>query len=194
MAVNASKAKLEKSILLNTYYREFVNVDNKYTNFSEGIIDYYVKRKSGASDLYVKQSRTFDLKDENATERENAIRSVNLNDVRKAVSSAYNFKMVSKILQSDDYYFTAETKAETNGNSIEVITIEPKEGIEKEFIYEGSVTYDSKTNLILDVNLRFSLDNKQYNKLHNVLIAKIKFNDIVRRASFKVDGDKYILI
>ena len=64
-AVDASKSKLEKSLLLTTYYREFINVDSKYTNFSDGIIDYYVKRKNGASDLYVKQSRTFDLKDEN---------------------------------------------------------------------------------------------------------------------------------
>jgi hypothetical protein len=193
-AVAASKAKLEKSLLLTTYYREFINVDNKYTNFSDGIIDYYVKRKSGASDLYVKQSRTFDLKDENASEREKAILSVNLNDVRKAVSNAYNFKMVSQILKSDKYYFGVETKSEAGGSSIDVITIEPKENLEDEFIYEGTITYDSKTKLILDINLRFSPEHKKFNVLHNVIIAKIKFNDIVRRASFKIDGDKYVMI
>lgn len=193
-AVVASKSKLEKSLILTTYYREFINVDNKYTNFSEGIIDYYIKRKSGASDLHVKQSRTFDLKDENASEREQAILSVNLNDVRKAVSYAYNFKMITQILKSDKYYFGVETKSEVGGSSIDVITIEPKENLDDEFIYEGTITYDSKSKLILDINLRFSPEHKKFNVVHNVLIAKIKFNDIVRRASFKIDGDKYVMI
>ncbi len=193
-AVNASKDKLEKSILLNTYYREFVNVDGKYTSFSEGLIDYYVKRKSGASDIQVKQSRVFDLKDENATEREKAIQSMNLNDVRETVTDAYNFKIVSQLLKSDYYYFGVESKNEANGNSIEIITIEPKEYLEYPMLYEGSVTYDAKTKLILDINLRFSEPHKKYNKVVNILIAKVKFNDYVRRTTFKLEGDKYVLL
>ena len=193
-AVNTSKEKLEKSLLLNTYYREFIKVDGKYTSFSDGILDYYVKRKSGASDLYVKQSRVLDLKDANAPEREKAVQSVNLNDVNDAVKNAYNFKFVSEILKSDNYYFQVDTKKEANGNSIDVITIEPKEGLEEEFIYVGSVTYDSKTKLILDIDLRFSPEHKKFAEVHNVLIAKIKFNDFIRKSSFRIDGDKYVMV
>lgn len=193
-ALAASKAKLEKSIVLNTYYREFVNVDGKYTSFSEGLIDYYVKRKSGASDIEVKQSRVFDLKDENATEREKAIQSMNLNDVRETVTDAYNFKIVGYLLKSDYYYFGVETKTEANGNSIEVITIEPKENLEQPMLYEGSVTYDAKTKLILDIDLKFSEAHKKYNKIMNIIIAKVKFNNYVRKTTFKLDGDKYILL
>ena len=193
-AVNASKEKLEKSILLNTYYREFVNVDGKYTAFSDGLIDYYVKRRSGASDLEVKQSRVVDLRDAGATERQKAIQSMNFNDVREAVVNAYNFKGLDKLLKDDNYYYGVETKTDGEGNSIEVITIEPKEGVEEEMIYEGSVTYDSKTKLILDINLRFSPEHKKFNTIHNILIAKVKFNDFVRRSKFKLDGDKYVII
>ncbi len=193
-AVNASKDKLEKSIVLNTYYREFVNVDNKYTSFSDGLIDFYVKRKSGTSDLHVKQSRVFDLKDENASEKEKSIQSLNLNDVRDAVINAYNFKGLDYILKSDYYYFGVETKTEDNGNSIEIITIEPKEGVEEKMIYQGTITYDSKTKLILDIDLQFSPEHKKYNKVINILIAKIKFNDYARKSKFKIDGDKYVMI
>lgn len=193
-AIDASKSKLEKSILLNTYYREFVNVDNKYTSFSDGLVDYYVKRKSGASDLEVKQSRIFDLKDEKATDREKAIQSINLNDIRDAVTNAYTFKAVTKILKDDNYFFEVETKTEDNGNSIEVITIQPKEGVEAEQIYEGTVTYDAKTKLILDIDLRFSPEYKKFNVVHNLLIAKAKFNDFARKTKFKIDGDKYVMI
>lgn len=193
-AVDASKQKLEKSLLLNTYYREFVKVDGKYTSFADGILDYYIKRKSGASDLYVKQSRVLDLKDEAASERKTAIQSMNFNDVRNAVKYAYNFKYVSDLLKSDDYYFQVETQKETNGNSVDVITVEPKEGIEKEFMFVGSITYDSKSKLILDIDLKYSPEHKKYAELHNILILKFKLNDIARKTSFKIDGDKYVMV
>lgn len=193
-AVNSSKEKLEKSILLNTYYREFVNVDNKYTSFSDGLVDYYVKRKSGASDLDVKQSRVFDLKDKNASERERAIQSVNLNDIRDAVIGAYNFRGVNILLKDDDYYFGVESKTEENGKGIEIITIKPKEGIQKEQLYEGTIIFDTKTKLILDIDLKFSEEHKKYNVLHNLIILKAKINEFARKSKFKIDGDKYIMI
>jgi len=193
-AVNASKDKLEKSIVLNTYYREFVNVDNKYTSFSDGLIDFYVKRKSGTSDLHVKQSRVFDLKDETASEREKAIQSINLNDVQEAVNYAYNFKGLSKILKSEHYNFGVETKTEDNGNSIEVITIEPKEGVEEPMLYAGTVVYDAKTKLIVEIDMQFSPEHKKFNKIVNLLIAKAKINEFARKSKFKIDGDKYVMI
>ena len=193
-AVAASKEKLEKSLLLNTYYREFIKADNKYTSFSDGILDYYIKRKSGASDLYVKQSRVLDLKDANASEREKAIKSATFIDVRDAVKNAYNFKFVTEILKTNNYNFPVETKKEANGNSIDIITIEPKEGIERELIYIGSVTYDSKSKLILDIDLKYSPEHKKYAEVHNLLIAKIKINDIVRKTSFRIDGNKYVMV
>lgn len=193
-AVKMSKSKLQKSLLLNTYYREFVSVDNKFTSFSDGLVDYYVKRKSGASDLQVKQSRVFDLKDENASERQKAIMSVNLNDIQDAIEHGYNFKGLNSILKSEDYDFSSETKKLSDGKIIDIVTIEPKQGIEEEMIFQGTVTFDSKTKLILDVDLEFSPEHKKYNELHSILIAKFKINDYARKSKYKVDGDKYVLV
>lgn len=195
MAVDASKAKLEKALLLNTYYREFINVDGKFTSFSDGLVDYYVKRKSGASDLQVKQSRVFDLKDASADERQQAIMSVNLNNIQDAIEYGYNFKGINSILKSEDYDFYAQTKKMADGSSIDIVSIEPKEGIEEEMIFTGTVVFDSKTKLILDVDLAFSPEHKKFNELHNLLIAKIKINNYARKAKYKMDdGDKYVLV
>lgn len=193
-AVSMSKSKLQKALLLNTYYREFVSVDNKFTTFSDGLVDYYVKRKSGASDLQVKQSRVFDLKDENASERQKAILSVNLNDIQDAIEYGYNFKGLNNILKSEDYEFNAETKKSSDGAMIDIVTIEPKLGVEKELIFQGSVTFDTKTKLILDIDLEVSPEHKKYSELHNILIAKFKVNDFARKSKYKVDGDKYVLV
>lgn len=192
-AVSASKAKLEKSLLLNTYYREFINVDGKYTSFADGMVDYYVKRKSGAADVEVKQSRHFDMKDEAATERQQAIQSANLLDIREAVNYAYNFKGITELLKNDDYYFNVESKKDNLGNVIEIISVEPKENLEKEMLYTGTITYDAKSKLILDMDLAFSEEHKKYSELHNVLILKLKINDMQRKTSFKIEGDKYIM-
>lgn len=194
MALDTSKAKLEKSLLLNTYYREFINVDGKFTSFADGLVDYYVKRKSGASDLQVKQSRVFDLKDESANERQKAILSVNLNNIQDAIEHGYNFKGIANILKNEEYEFYAQTKKMADGSSIDIVSIEPKEGVEEEMMYKGSVVFDSKTKLILDVDLAFSPEHKKYNELHNILIAKLKFNDFARKAKYKIDGDKYVLV
>lgn len=194
MALDTSKAKLEKSLLLNTYYREFINVDGKFTSFADGLVDYYVKRKSGASDLQVKQSRVFDLKDESADERQKAILSVNLNNIQDAIEHGYNFKGIANILKNEEYEFYAQTKKMADGSSIDIVSIEPKEGVEEEMMYKGSVVFDSKTKLILDVDLAFSPEHKKYNELHNILIAKLKFNDFARKAKYKIDGDKYVLV
>ena len=194
MAVDASKAKLEKALLLNTYYREFINVDGKFTSFADGLVDYYVKRKSGASDLQVKQSRAFDLKDESASERQKAILSVNLNNIQDAIEYGYNFKGISNILKNEEYEFYAETKKTADGSSIDIVTFEPKEGIEEEMMYKGTVIFDSKTKLIVDIDLAFSPEHKKYNELHSVLIAKLKFNNYARKAKYKIDGDKYVLV
>ncbi|MBL7886279.1 MAG: carboxypeptidase-like regulatory domain-containing protein [Flavobacterium sp.] len=194
MAVDASKTKLEKALLLNTYYREFINVDGKFTSFADGLVDYYVKRKSGASDLQVKQSRVFDLKDATANERQQAIMSVNLNNIQDAIEYGYNFKGINSILKSEDYDFYAQTKKMADGSSIDIVSIEPKEGIEEEMIFAGTVVFDSKTKLILDVDLAFSPEHKKFNELHNLLIAKVKFNNYARKAKYKIDGDKYVLV
>jgi hypothetical protein len=193
-AVDASRKKLEQSIVLKTYYREFVNVDAKYTSFSDGLVDYYVKRKSGASDLQVKQSRVFDLKDPNATERETAIQTVNLNDIRDAITNSYNFKALSKTLKDNNYYYGVETKTEASGNGIETVTFQPKEDVEEEQLVVGSVTYDAKTKLILDIEMRFSPEHKKYNTVKNLLIAKAKINEFARKTKFKIDGDKYVIV
>lgn len=194
MAIDASKSKLEKALLLNTYYREFINVDGKFTSFADGLVDYYVKRKSGASDLEVKQSRFFDLKDATATERQKAILSVNLNNIQDAIEHGYNFKGIANILKNEEYEFYAQTKKTADGSSIDIVSFEPKEGVEEELMYTGTVVFDSKTKLILDVEVEFSPEHKKYNEIHSILIAKLKFNDMGRKAKYKIDGDKYVLV
>ena len=129
--VGNSRKRLEKSLLLYTYYREFVKVNDVYTKFADGLLDYYVKRKSGASDLLVKQSRSSRLVDAGTTKREQMTDALYLFDVRDAISDAYSFKGIRNVLSSPNYNFELRMRTDKNGKSLEIIRIVPKPEVEK---------------------------------------------------------------
>jgi hypothetical protein len=187
-----SKKRLEKSLLLNTYYRELNNINGKYTTFSDGMLDYYVKKQNGKSDLHVNQSRAFRINDAEMFNKQKNGGTIGF-DVRKAISAAYNFNMVKEVMDKDEYDYQLRTKTDKNGNSIQIIKIDPKEGVERD-LFEGTVTYDGKSKLILEIDIHKAPSHAQYSKLINMLILKAKINDIVKKASFRIDGDKYVMV
>jgi len=192
-AVSASRKRLEKSLLMNTYGREFVNINGQYSRFSDGLLDFYVKRKSGASDLYVRQSRTFKLSEKNTKNKSINTDGINLYDVRNAVSDAYDFSGLKTILNNDkEYDFELRMKTDKAGNSIEVVSIIPKPEVTSD-LYVGTVTYDSKTKLILEIDIKKSPEHQKYSKLINILIVKLKINEDARKSTFKIEGNKYIM-
>ena len=92
--VNNSVEKLTSPIVLSTYYREFVKINDKYTKFADGLIDYNVtkKDKSVKTDLVVKQSRAAEL---NLFE-EGMVRGIGA-DVRRAVSDDSGFESIKSV-------------------------------------------------------------------------------------------------
>jgi hypothetical protein len=191
--VDNSKKHLEKALLLNTYFREFVKVNNSYTKFADGLLDYYVKRKSGASDLYVKQSRSFRLK-EVGTEGDNKqlIDALYLFDVRDAITYSYGFKSITRLLSDKNYDYQLKMRKDKEGRSVEIITVIPKPGI-TEMMLTATVVYDPVKKLILDMDIKYSEEHKKYSKERNLIIFKFTLLDAARKTSFKIDGDKYIL-
>lgn len=203
-AIKASKKKLEKSLLLNTYYREFVKINGKYTRFSDGLVDFYVKRKSGAANVYVNQSRAIKLvkkgdkgilthgNDSISEDDEKSLETVNLYSLDDAVSGAYNFKVIEKILgNSENYNFVLKTRQDKSGRDLQIVAISPKQG--SKGLYSGSVTYDTKTMLILESS--YAIDplykkntvNIKFLGFHIVLTANEK------KTIFTNDNDKYIM-
>jgi len=190
--VGNSRKRLEKSLLLNTYYREFVKVNNVYTKFADGLLDYYVKRKSGASDLLVKQSRSSRLVDAGTTKREQMTDALYLFDVRDAISDAYSFKGIRNVLSSPNYTFELRMRTDKNGKSVEIIKIVPKPEVQK-LLMEGTVVYDPATKLILEMDIKYSEAHKKYISEVNVLIMKFTLLDEFKKTGFRVDGSKYIM-
>ncbi|MFP9113674.1 carboxypeptidase-like regulatory domain-containing protein [Flavobacterium sp. RHBU_3] len=194
--VDKTKKRLEKSLLLNTYYREFIKVDGTYTKFSDGLLDFNVKNKSGKADVYVKQSRAVRLADakSNTPESTEAIDALTMFEVDESIADGYNLKMAKRILASPVYTFEIKTRTGNDGKSINIVKIIPNPDYEG-LLYEGTIIYDTATELILDVDVKTAESHKKYAKEINIKLFSLKFTvyDHQKKTSFKLDGDKYIM-
>lgn len=202
-AVNASKKRMEKSLVLNTYYREFAKINNHYLKFADGLLDYYIKRQSGAADLYVQQSRSKQLvandtkifkKLENGKDGSNddLIAAMNLYDVRDAVADASNFKIINRLLDADYYDYELKLRKNSDGKDIEIVKIKPKPEVH-ELLFEGQIIYEADSKLILDIDVQTAKSHEQYSTLINVLFFKLKILNMGKKVTFKNNNGKYIM-
>lgn len=190
--VSASKVKLDKSLLVNTFSREFISINNEFTQYSDGLLDYYIKRKSGKSDVYVLESRNFNLKQNE--EKTGALSVSSPFDIGDAISSAFKFEHIEEILKNSEHYtFQISEFQDSEENLLRRIEISPKENAQ-ELLSEGWVVYDVNSNLILDYFLKAAPETIPYSKLYNFLIAKAKINDFNLRFNFRLENGDYRLV
>ncbi|WP_300565104.1 carboxypeptidase-like regulatory domain-containing protein [Flavobacterium sp.] len=193
-AITISKSKFNKPIVLNSYYREFIKVNDKYTRFADGLMEYHLSgtTKKTNSDLIVKQSRSAKL----ITEDDETKDIVSGLDVRNAITRQYNFYNIEKILfdskNYEDYDFELKLRTDKSGSDVYVINFQPKATL-KEFLYKGTVVFDPNTYMIYDLEVYSDLSNLQYSKVVNILIVKAALLDMKLKSSFKISNGNYIL-
>ncbi|RYJ44407.1 carboxypeptidase-like regulatory domain-containing protein [Flavobacterium beibuense] len=184
---------LNAPFLLSTYYREFVKINDTYTKFSDGLIDYNVdkSRKKIESDVVVKQSRAFKL---DTPESEAADMTSPL-DLRKAISRDCNFGALGSIFDKKEfkkYSFIIKSQQDADGNDVQTIYYQPLAEVE-EPLYAGSLSYDPNKKLILAMDLYMAPSHKKYSKLRNFIIVKARLDDIAYKCFFKATDNSYML-
>lgn len=195
-----SKNQLDKSIKLETNYREFVKINNKYSKFSDGMIDFYVqpKRKEKVeTKLIVNQSRAFQLASVDEIEKKGKADLSELDsffDIQKAANGFFTYEYIDKISSdkaNENYEFELRSKKDQFGNALEVIYINPRANIEKTLMV-GKITYDPINKVVLDIDLKMSDKHKQYVETINALIMKFAIHDIQIKQTYKYINGKYI--
>lgn len=195
-----SKKQLDKSILLETYYREFVQINNKYSKFADGLIDFYLqpKRKTKIeANLKVNQSRAYQLVEKGEIEQKGKLDLSEIHsffDIQKAADGFFSYQYVENIasIKSSEYYdLELRSKKDQQGNAIDIIYIKPKAEV-KETLLEGKIIYDPANKVILDIDLKMSDKHKPYIKLRNILLFKFAVHDIQIKQTYKYVNEKYI--
>lgn len=188
--IETSKVRFNKPIVLNTYYREFVKVNEKYTRFTDGLIDYHLNDKK--ANLIVKQSRAAKL----ISDDDDTMDIASGLDVRSATTKQYSFYTLQKIVLDDknyeDYDFELKSKTDKSGVESYFINFQPKADLKK-FLYKGTIVFNATTNLISDLEINADLVNVEYSKVINILIIKASLLDLNVKTSFKINNGNYLL-
>jgi hypothetical protein len=189
-----SKARFNKPIVLNTYYREFVKSNGKYVRFSDGLLDYHISGdiKKTKSELIIKQNRSVLLPI--LEDDEDVFDLGSILDIQKCYG--YSFGSLSGYILEDkqyqDYELGLKSKKNKDGKELLVLTIEPKLEIEKA-LFKGKITYDPDTKLIYDYDISYSPSHAKYVKEINLLIARVSLSDIKLKATYKMVNDNYLI-
>lgn len=191
--IKSAEIKTNKNTKFESYCREIVKVNNKFTKYSDALIDYYITKDNGKSGLVLTQHRAFKQITEEE-EQENPLEGMDSGyDVRDFVKNAYKFDRIKRILKSDNYEFERRIKRDESGFEFEIINVKPKPEIE-EMLLEGYVIIDSKTKDVLEYKFYVADSHKKYSKFKNLLILKARLNDQMVWSKFKIVNGEYILI
>jgi len=191
--IRLSKNKINKNTLLRGYCREIVKVNNEYTKYSDALVDYYVKKGNGKSNLVLGQHRALRSDNLNNEDDESIGNDNSPINVQDYVKNAYNFETIEKLLKSDDYEFERKIKREANGDEYEYIGIIPN-GESDEMLNKGYVIIDPKSESILEFKVYTSENHLKNAKTINFLIAKAKRTKVLVWSKFKIINSQYILI
>jgi len=125
--VSNSKNQLDRDVKLDTYYREFLKINDQYSKFSDGLVTYYLqpKRKDKVkANVVVNESRAFEITAANDLEYEGKADLSALDtffNFKDATDSFFNFNMIENFLtnakSSKKYDFQIKTYQTQSGVS-----------------------------------------------------------------------------
>lgn len=191
--ITTSKEQIHSSLILEAYYREFVESDNVYTKYSDGLLKYYIKNiKKSKADVEVLDSRAIELAkiiEEVDSTREFNMDLSSLNSIQTTFDIAdlnfLNEYTNKKATLNYDYEY--RSKKNDNGDEYYVIIMNPKQNI-KEALNKVVIVINAKDNCIVDVEI--SSSNNQFTFI-NFLGIKLKMKTENYKVSYRKDKDFY---
>lgn len=191
--ISNSESRIEKNTLLKSFCRETVLINNEITKFSDALIDYYVKKGNGKSNVVLQQHRAFS-KSKNTDEDESKLETLNsVFDVKNYVKDSYDFDAVKSLLKSDDYEFERKIKKDNKGVEYEYVAIIPNSN-STELLNTGYIVIDPQTKSIAEFKIYTSQNHLKNAKLINILIAKVRLNKMMNWSKFKTIDSNYVLM
>ncbi|GEM_PF-1097558 len=188
--IKNSEKSFKTNIQLSTFYKENYKSNTLKSFYADGLVDFYIKNKTSKIDVVVNESRIIDtgIVDEEAKSLSTV--SMNIEDV---IENALKFKFLKKLIKNKDQEFYITMQQSTNGEVLHTLYIEPVENSKEENLIEGKVVFNEEKKLILDLDLQLADQYKINNKVKNVIIAKLKINDLKRKARYAyVNGVYYV--
>lgn len=145
--VSNSIKKISVSHRQKVYVREFFMLDNQYSYYNDGLVNFQFDKSNNVTTLLVEQNRSYGLLE---TDVSADLRGYNLNNIMENYS---NFKYFDPLLDSKsrkEYDFTI--KGHSNNKDYYVMSVSPLDKA-KEAIDNFQIIYDPINKLILEFTI-----------------------------------------
>ena len=187
--VSNSIEKLATSCRLKVYVREFFMLDNKYSYYNDGLVNFQfnINQKKVNTTLLVEQNRSYGLIEEDVSAD---LRGYNLNDIMENYVNLKYFDPVLDANAKKEYDFI--TKGHPTNKDYYIMTISPLNKAKKA-VDNFEIIYDPEKKLIIEFSISIApgtiaeLVENKVEGAKNITKSTIKVN-------YRVDDEDYYLL
>ncbi|WP_026729226.1 hypothetical protein [Flavobacterium denitrificans] len=184
-----SRKKLASSYRLKVYIREFFMLDNKYSYYNDGLVNFQfsVNQKKSSTTLLVEQNRSYGLLEADVSAD---LKGYNLNNIMENYSNLKYFDPVLDPKTKKEYDFT--TTGHPNNKDYYVLKITPLDK-SKKALDTFEIVYDPVKKLIVEYMITIEPRNlmqiEEQTKAGSKNVTKSNI-----RVSYRIDGENYYLL
>jgi hypothetical protein len=187
--VSNSIQKLASSYRLKVYVREFFLLDNKYSYYNDGLVNFQftVNQKKASTTLLVEQNRSYGLLE---TDVSADLKGYNLNSIMENYLSLKYFQPILNAKAKKEYEFNV--KGHPVNNDYYIMTITPLHA-SRATADNFEIVYDPVKKLIME----FTIVTAPENLAEMEENTKVGFKNITRstvKVNYRVDGLDYYLL
>lgn len=184
--VDNSSKKLAASYRLKVYVREFFIMDNKYSYYNDGLVNFQFSG-SPSTTLLVEQNRSYGLLDSDVSAD---LRGYDLNNIMKNYSDFKYFDPLLDPKAKKEYDFVIRGHAKNKDYYVMYITPFDKA---KEAVDNFEIVYDPEKKLIVEFKIDITPQNldklEEKTEVNSKNLTK-SYIDV----SYRVDGEDYYLL
>ena len=191
--IDKSRMRIDKPIMLTTYYREFSKHNDRTIKFSDGIIDYYVRgNRNTIADLIVRQSRAVRI-----TTPPEEFDSASAIHLQKRIAINYDMGFVYDAFIKGNRYvyynFALSNRKGSDGREFTVIQVTPKPG-SGEPLFTGIILFDANNELIYSIDLEYKATPGQRTGEKRLKGYRFALQDQRFSAQYALVNDYYYLL
>ena len=187
--VSNSRQKLASSYRLKVYVREFFMLDNKYSYYNDGLVNFQfsVSQKKATTTLLVEQNRSYGLLE---TDISADLMGYNLNMIMENYSNLKYFDALLDSKTKKEYNFT--TKGHPNNKNYYIMSVVPLDNA-KSALDTYEIVYDPEKKLIIEFSIIIEPAHLAEIEENEKIGSKNVTRSIVK-VNYRADGlDYYVL-
>ncbi len=184
-----SRQKLATSYRLKVFVREFFMLDNKYSYYNDGLVNFQFEgnQKISTTTLLVEQNRSYGLLE---TDVSSDLMGYNLNNIMENYSNLKYFDPLLDSKTKKEYEFT--TKGHPNNKDYYIMSVTPLDKSKKaldtfEIIYDPTKKLIVEFSIIITPGSLAQIEEQTKVGSKNVTRSQVK-------VAYRIDGEEYYLL